>query len=258
MHAPRFEIGQLRQAVSRDYTDVAADPDKGFHFNVGRTLAERLGYPSAMLNEIPIGALESFAGVGNPFQLGLMKAGEIVVDIGSGAGLDALIASKMVGPLGKVIGVDMTKAMVNKAANNATEANAKNVTFLEGLAENLPLPDNSVDVAISNGVINLCPDKALSFREIYRVLKPGGRLQIADVLLETPVPASASDLIYLWTECVAGGLVESEYIEIVRRAGFRDSEVVARFDTFEGANVEEAAAMYGASGYNIRANKPVK
>ncbi len=215
-----------------------------------------MGYSSATLAEMPAGAVDSFAGVGNPFSLGPVRPGEIVVDVGSGAGLDALIASKMVGPSGKVIGVDMTEMMLIKATENAIEADANNVAFVVGLAERLPLPDNSVDVVISTGVINLSPDKALPFGEIYRVLKPAGRLQIADVLLETPVPGTARDLIYLWTECVAGGLVESDYVEIVRLAGFRHLDVVERFDTFKGAKSEEAAARYGARGYSIRGVKP--
>ncbi len=254
--APRFEIEKLRQAICQEYRDVALNPTKGFHFAVGRPLAERLGYSSAMLEGIPTGAVESFAGVGNPFELGPINGGEVVVDVGSGAGMDALIASRLVGPSGRVIGVDMTDEMRVIAAQNASAANANNVEFMRGLAEDLPLPDSSANVVISNGVINLCPDKRQAFREIDRVLRSGGRLQIADILLEEPVPGTNKDLIYLWAECVAGGLLESEYVEIMHVIGFRDVEVVSSFDVFKGSPGEEAAARYGARGFNIRGVKP--
>lgn len=253
---PRFERERLRAAIQQEYSDVATNPDKGFHFVVGRSLAERLSYSDEDLTRIPAGALESFAGVGNPFMLGHINAGSVVIDVGSGCGMDALIASHMVGAHGRVIGVEMTEGMRAKAIRNAGEMNASNVEFLEGWAEMLPLPDHSVDVAISNGVINLCPDKEAVFREIYRVLKPGGRMQISDILLEKPVPGSAKDLIHLWTQCVAGGLLEIEYVGIIRGAGFREVEVVSSFEVFKDAPGESAAARYGAKGFNLRAIKP--
>ncbi len=253
---PHFERERLRAAIQQEYSDVATNPDKGFHFVVGRSLAERLSYSDGDLAGIPAGALESFAGVGNPFMLGHIDAGSVVADVGSGCGMDALIASHMVGVHGRVIGVEMTEGMRAKAIRNAGEMNASNVEFLEGWAESLPLPDHSVDVAISNGVINLCPDKEAVFREIYRVLKPGGRMQIADILLEKPVPGSAKDLIHLWTQCVAGGLLEAEYVGIIRGAGFQKVEVVSSFEVFKDAPGEAAAARYGAKGFNLRAIKP--
>lgn len=252
----RFERERLRAAIQQEYNDVATDPDRGFHFIVGRPLAQRLSYSEEDLAGIPAGAIESFAGVGNPFLLGRIDAGSVVVDVGSGCGMDALIASNMVGAQGRVIGVEMTEAMRVKAIRNAGEMNAGNVEFLEGWAESLPLPDQSVDVAISNGVINLCPDKEAVFKEIYRVLKPGGRMQIADILLEKPVPGSAKDLIHLWTQCVAGGLLEAEYVGIIRGAGFREVGVVSSFEVFKDAPGEAAAARYGARGFNLRAIKP--
>ncbi len=251
-----FDRGRLRAAIQQEYHDVATNPDKGFHFIVGRSLAQRLSYSDEDLNGIPAGAVESFAGVGNPFMLGRIDAGSVVVDVGSGCGMDALIASRLVGTHGRVVGVEMTEGMRAKAIRNAGEMKAGNVEFLEGWAESLPLPDRSADVAISNGVINLCPDKEAVFKEIYRVLKPGGRMQIADILLEKPVPGSAKDLIHLWTQCVAGGLLEAEYVEIILGAGFREVEVVSSFEVFKGAPGEAAAARYGARGFNLRAIRP--
>lgn len=254
--APKIPPDQLRQAVRDQYAAVAADPTQPFHFSTGRELARMLGYEDALLAGIPAGAIESFAGVGNPFQIAPLSAGEVVVDIGSGAGMDALIAARMVAPGGRVIGIDTTPQMVEKAIRNARQAGAANAEFLEGRAESAPLPDESADVVISNGVLNLCLDKHAAFAEAYRILRPGGRLQIADVLLDKPVPASQRDLIYLWTECVAGGLPRTEYLHIVRTAGFRGVEIVGEFDTFSGAEGEAAAARYGARGFNLRAFKP--
>ena len=250
-----FERERLRDAIRQEYNDVATNPEKGFHFVVGRSLAERLSYSDEDLTGIPAGALDSFAGVGNPFLLGHISAGSVVMDLGSGCGMDALIASRMVGAHGRVIGVEMTDGMRDKAERNAEEMNTGNVEFLEGWAEDLPLPNQSVDVAISNGVINLCPDKDSVFKEIYRVLKPGGRMQISDILLEKPVPGSAKDLIHLWTQCVAGGLLEAEYVGIIQGAGFREVEVVSSFEVFQDAPGEAAAARYGAKGFNVRAVK---
>ena len=195
----RIDVDVLRRAIQDEYAEVATCPTKGFHFHTGRPLAERLGYPGEEIDAVPTGALESFAGVGNPFVFGRLRPGETVLDVGSGAGFDSLIAARQVGPAGRVIGVDMTDAMLDKARAGAAAAGLANVEFRKGLIEELPLDDASVDVAISNGVINLCPDKAAGYREIFRVLKPGGRLQIADILVEKEVPQGAKEQIDLWT-----------------------------------------------------------
>lgn len=196
---PRLSLEELRLEIQKEYTAVACDPHKGYHFHTGRALAERLGYAATLYAGLPEGNLASFAGTGNPFAAGPLRAGETVVDIGSGAGFDALIAAQQVGASGRVIGVDMTREMLAKARAGAAEMGAANVEFREGYVENLPLPDNFAEVVISNGVLNLTLDKVETLREWWRVLKPGGRLQIGDILVDRPVPASALDDISLWT-----------------------------------------------------------
>jgi SAM-dependent methyltransferase len=194
-----LDRGVLREAIQQEYAEVAACPASGFHFHVGRYLAQRLEYPEAQVSALPDAAVESFAGVGNPFALGDLRPGEVVLDLGSGAGFDAILAAQQVGPTGAVIGIDMTPAMLVKARANADVLGLSHVEFREGYIEDLPVEDRSVDVVISNGVINLSPDKETVFAEAYRVLRPGGRLQFADIIVGREVPESARDDISLWT-----------------------------------------------------------
>jgi SAM-dependent methyltransferase len=194
-----LDLTELRAAISEEYTTVALKPEQGFHFHTGRPLAHLLGYPDEWLVGIPETSIESFAGTGNPFSLGQVQPGARVVDVGSGAGIDSLIAAKMVGPTGQVIGVDMTPAMLDKARRAADEAGLTNVEFRQGYAEALPVPDGWADVIISNGVLNLMPDKAAALGEMARVLKPTGHLQIGDILVQTAVPEDAKSDIALWT-----------------------------------------------------------
>jgi SAM-dependent methyltransferase len=189
----------LRDAIKEEYRLVALEPQRGFHFHTGRPLARLLGYPDEWLVDLPGSSVESFAGTGNPFSLGALNPGENVVDIGSGAGFDSLIAARMVSPAGQVVGVDMTPAMLEKARSAAQEAGISNVEFRYGYAEAIPIQDGWADVAISNGVLNLIPDKPAALQEAARVLKPGGRLQIGDILIRKPVPESAKRKIDLWT-----------------------------------------------------------
>jgi len=196
---PKVDLGILRSEISKEYAEVANNPNKGFHFHTGRLLAQALGYAEDLIDSVPSSALESFAGTGNPFSLGDIEAGERVVDVGSGSGFDSLIAGHLVGPTGEVIGVDMTPEMLGKARAAATEAGFSQVEFRKGLAEALPVPDGWADVVISNGVINLCPDKSAVFSEMYRVLKPGGRLQLGDILVQKAVPQEAKENVDLWT-----------------------------------------------------------
>ena len=196
---PVLDLNLLRSAIQEEYAEVAACPVKGFHFHVGRPLAARLGYPADRVDPLPDPVVESFAGVGNPFSWGDLAPGETVVDLGSGAGFDALLAAQMVGPAGRVIGVDMTPAMVTKARRNAELLGLADVEFREGYLEELPVADGVADVVISNGVINLCPDKATVLAEAYRVLKPGGRLQVADIVVSRAVPEDAKADVALWT-----------------------------------------------------------
>ncbi|MBI2213845.1 MAG: DUF2652 domain-containing protein [Acidobacteria bacterium] len=195
---PAAFVETLRCEIRREYAEVATNPHKGFHFHTGRPLARLLGYDEAWLEGIPSRTIDALAGTGNPFSLGELRPGERVVDLGSGAGLDSLIAARMVGPDGRVTGVDMTPEMVDTARTSAREIGAVNAEFLEGTIEMLPLPDASADVVISNGVINLAPDKRAVFREIHRVLKPFGRLQIGDIIVQKAVPESARRNIDLW------------------------------------------------------------
>jgi len=194
-----LDIEELRGAIQQEYDLVAREPERGFHFHTGRPLARMLDYEDAWLEGVPEDSIASFAGTGNPFRLGPMLPGEHVVDVGSGAGLDSLIASRMVGPRGNVIDLDMTPAMLARARQSAAASAQQNVEFRDGYAEELPVPDGWADVIISNGVLNLAPDKAAALGEMQRVLKPGGRLQIADILVQKPVPASAKRKIDLWT-----------------------------------------------------------
>ena len=195
--APQTEV--LRKEVQIRYTEVAESPDQTFHFHHGRPMAEILGYTMDRVDAMPTQAVESFAGVGNPFSVGSIQPGETVLDVGSGAGFDCFIAAQAVGPVGKVIGVDMTEAMLDKARDIAQQMGLDQVEFRHGLAEELPVPDGSVDVAISNGVINLCPDKYKAFDEVFRTLKPGGRLYLADIVVHKPVPDAAKANVDLWT-----------------------------------------------------------
>jgi len=194
-----LDLSQLREAIQQEYEEVATCPANGFHFHVGRFLANRLEYPAGEVDSLPDAVVESFAGVGNPFVLESLQLGEVVIDLGSGAGFDALLAAQQVGPSGRVIGIDMTPAMLAKARANAAALGLSHVEFREGFIEALPVASESADVIISNGVINLSPDKETVFAEAFRVLKPGGRLQIADIIVGREVPEDARNDISLWT-----------------------------------------------------------
>ena len=189
----------LRQQVRDKYRDVALDPQAEHHFHTGRPLADRLGYDRTVVDRFPDRAVESFAGVGNPFSLRQLEPGERVVDVGSGAGFDSFVAASHVGPTGQVIGIDMTPQMLAKSRRNAEELDVSHASFREGLAEAIPVDDGWADVVISNGVINLCADKQAAFAEIHRVLRPGGVLQFADIANGRPVPLEALRDIDLWT-----------------------------------------------------------
>ena len=190
---------ELRRRISEKYREVATNPELGFHFHTGRPLARMLAYPEAAIDTLPATTVDSFAGTGNPFLFGDLLSGETVVDVGCGAGLDSLIAAQQVGPDGRVIAVDMTAEMLAKARHTATALGLDQVEFRDGLAEALPVDDRWADVVISNGVINLCPDKRAVFTEIRRVLRPGGWLQFADIANGRPVPPEALRDIDLWT-----------------------------------------------------------
>ena len=193
-----IDVDLLKSEIKKTYSAVSQEPEREFIFPTGRAWAEDLGYPAELTN-VPEGAVESFAGVANPWTMGRLAQGERVLDLGSGAGTDSLVAAQMVGPSGRVTGIDMTAAMLAKARAAAAEMGAENVEFVESEAEHLPFPDGSFDVVISNGVIDLIPDKDAVFAELYRVLAPGGRMQIADVTIQNPVSDEGRRNIDLWT-----------------------------------------------------------
>lgn len=194
-----INIDELRASIREEYSAVANEPERGFHFHTGRQLAHLLGYPEEWLIGLPESSVASFAGTGNPFSLGALNPGDKVVDIGSGAGFDSLIAARMVAPDGQVVGIDMTPAMIEKAKTAARQAGISNAEFRQGYAETLPIEDGRADVVISNGVLNLIPDKPAAVQEMARILRPGGRLQIGDILVQKAVPESAKRKIDLWT-----------------------------------------------------------
>ena len=193
------DVAVLRDEIQKTYTEVSTDQGKDFAFPTGRGWAADLGYPQPELSNIPDATVESFAGVANPFSLGRIDPGDVVLDLGCGAGTDLLIAAQMIGPSGRAIGVDMTPAMLERAGESAEQMGLANVVLFESLIETLPLPDASVNVVLSNGVIDLVVDKEAVFAEIDRVLRPGGRLQIADVVIHTEVSEDARKRIDLWT-----------------------------------------------------------
>jgi len=239
------------KAVADMYTDVATHPEKTFHFPTGRLACLFVGYPGHQLDLIPATAPESFAGVGYPFAVGAIREGDVVLDIGSGSGTDALISSTLTGPCGKVHGLDMTQAMLEKLRRNIAAMGVQNVVPLEGNAEEIPLPDASVDVVTSNGVLNLVPDKPRAFAEIARVLRPGGRVQISDISLAKPVSDKSRSDPKLWAECVVGAVVEDDYVVKLRAAGL-DVEVMSRFDYFAGSvSADTRRVAHGLGAHTI-------
>lgn len=194
-----LDVDALRDQVKEKYREVAVEPHGEYHFHTGTDAAARCGYAVSDYNDLPPAAVESFAGVANPFSLRELQEGETVVDLGSGAGFDCFVAAQKVGGSGRVFGIDMTEEMLQKSRDTAKSLDLPQLDFKEGFIEELPFDDNSVDVVVSNGVINLCPDKRKVFDEIFRVLKPGGHLQFADIANSKPVPQAAIDNIDLWT-----------------------------------------------------------
>jgi SAM-dependent methyltransferase len=193
-----IDVGLLKSEIKKTYASVSDEPVRQFVFPTGRAWAEDLGYPPELAN-VPDAAVESFAGVANPWTMGRLSSSERVLDLGSGAGTDSLVAAQMVGEQGRVTGIDMTPEMLAKARSAAATMGVGNVEFVEGEAERLPFADASFDVVVSNGVIDLIPDKDAVFAELYRVLAPGGRIQIADVTIQNPVSEEGRRNIDLWT-----------------------------------------------------------
>lgn len=247
------------KAVQDMYSEVANLPDKIFHFPTGRAACLFVGYPEEQLDGLPATAVESFAGVGCPFVISAIHKGDTVLDIGSGSGTDELIVAALAGPRGKVYGLDITAAMRAKFQTNIERMGANHIEVLEGNAEQIPLPDSSMDVVTSNGVLNLVPDKPRAFAEIFRVLRPGGRLQLADIVLANPVSDECRKNPQLWAECIVGAAQEDAYLEMFRAAGFSEVGVQSRLDYFAGSSNAETravAASFGACSIVMHARKP--
>ena len=238
----------ILEAVRAMYTDVATEPQKGFHFPTGRAACELVGYTGAQLERLPVTAVESFAGVGCPFKADVIRAGDVVLDVGAGSGTDALIAAALVGPEGRVIALDLTEAMRRKLRRNLERAGVNNVESLEGNAEQIPLPDESVDVVTTNGVINLVPDKQRAFAEIRRVLRPGGRLQLADIVVGTLPSQACRSKPELWAECIVGATRDEDYIGMLTALGFEGVEIIDRTDYFAASANEETRKVAGSFG----------
>lgn len=251
-----LDTSDLEHRVKQMYSEVAEHPEREFHFETGRPLAERLGYPSTDLDDIPAEAIESFAGVGYYFDLAELRPGETVVDLGSGSGMDSFLAARKVGGGGRVIGVDMTEAQLAKANALAGRAGFENVDFRHGHIEALPVTDASVDVVISNGVINLSADKAKVFAETARVLRPGGRLAIADIVTATQLPEGITCDASLWAACIGGAMQRDDYRQAIERAGFAVETVRENEQyRFVSERADNATQKYGVKSISLLARK---
>ena len=254
-----FSKEQIRSAVQDMYTLVARRPQTSLHFPVGRDACLLAGYTEPQIADLPDTALESFAGVGYPFRAEVIKPGDHVLDIGSGSGTDVLLAAQLVGETGKVYALDMTAAMREKLQQTLEQQQVGNVEIVEGDAENIPLPEASVDVVTSNGVLNLVPDKRRAIAEIFRVLKVDGQAQIADIVIAKPVTPDCEDDPELWAECVVGATVDENYLHFFRDAGFEQVEVLRSYDYFAhspSAETQEVAKQFGAYALELRMRRP--
>lgn len=249
---------EVENAVQEMYEEVAASPNKEFHFPTGRNSCLNLGYPEGELDAIPGSAVKSFAGVGYPFLADAINPGDAVVDIGSGSGVDALVAALKTGSDGRVWGIDITPAMIRKARENIGKTDVENIQIIEGQAIDVPLDDASADVVTSNGVINLVPDKKKAFEEIYRILKPGGCIQISDIVLSKPASEKSKANAQLWAECIVGAEPVEVYLDLIRAAGFKNVAVIDRLDYFDRSpneSTRKAAKNLGAHTIVLTARK---
>jgi arsenite methyltransferase len=246
---------ELESNVKDMYRAVADRPEGAYHFELGRPLAERLGYPGEILNEVPAGAVESFAGVGYFFDLAALRVDESVIDLGSGSGMDVFVAAHQVGPRGRIVGIDFTVEQLDKARRLAEEGGWDQVEFREGRIERLPAEAEAFDCAISNGVINLAPDKEDVFREAARVLKPGGRLAIADIVSEQQLKESIVCDADLWASCIGGAAQQNTYREAIEGAGLRIDDLRTNPYEFISERARDASAKYGVKSVSLLAVK---
>jgi SAM-dependent methyltransferase len=254
--AATFDARELEAKVKAMYRDVAEHPEGKYHFEMGRALAERLGYSPADLDRVPAEAIESFAGVGYYFHFADLYAGETVVDLGSGSGMDSFIAALKVGPSGRVVGVDMTEAQRLKAERLRDRDGFKNVTYVAGYIEKTGLPAASADAVISNGVFNLSADKPAVFREVARLLKPGGRMAIADIVTDVRLPETISCNTTLWAACIGGAAQRDDYRRMIEEAGL-EVKVVEDNAAYQfiSDNALGATRKYGVKSVSVLAAK---
>jgi arsenite methyltransferase len=254
--ARTLDTQDLERRVKEMYHEVAEKPHNEFHFEIGRALAERLGYPRAELDAVPSEAIESFAGVGYYFDLAALRLGETVVDLGSGSGMDSFLAARQVGATGSVIGIDMTDAQLEKATRLARTHGVANAEFRNAQIEQLPLEDACADVVISNGVVNLSPAKERVFAEAARVLRPGGRLAIADIVTNTQLPVGVTCDASLWAACIGGAMQRDDYRDAIESAGFEIEDLRENDQyRFVSEQAENATKKYGVKSVSLLAVK---
>jgi ubiquinone/menaquinone biosynthesis C-methylase UbiE len=252
----QLDTSELKDRVQRMYEEVALEPDHEFHFEIGRPLAERLGYPPAELDGIPAAAIESFAGVGYFLDLAALQPGETVLDLGSGSGMDSFLAANQVGTDGRVIGVDMTAAQLAKSRNLAADDAFTQTDFREGYIETPPVDDGSADCVISNGVINLSPDKPAVFAAAARALRSGGRLALADIVTEHQLPEGVTCDASLWAACIGGAMQRDGYRKAIEDAGFEVTEWRTNTEyRFVSERADNATQKYGVTSVSIKAVK---
>jgi len=251
------DLDEVRRQIRAMYRDVARDPGGDFHFEMGRALAKRLGYPQEWLDAVPAEALASYAGVGHMLDLARIGPGDRVLDLGSGAGTDAFVAGHLVGPAGAVVGVDMTEEQLAKARTLRDIAGLQHVCFLHGYVEEPPVEPESFDAVISNGVLNLVPDKARAFAAAADALRPGGRLAIADIVSARELRPRTRANTQLWAACIAGSVPLERYVEHIREAGLTVEAVRLNPNyRFVSQRALEAVAIYGVVSVSIQAVKP--
>jgi SAM-dependent methyltransferase len=252
-----LDTQELERRVKHMYQEVALEPDSEFHFETGRALAERLGYPSDDLDRIPAAAIESFAGVGHFLELASIAPGETVLDLGSGSGMDSFLAALAAGPDGRVVGVDMTDEQLAKAERLAAEAGVRNVEFRRGYIEEPPIDEQAFDCAISNGVINLSPDKPAVFAAVARALRPGGRVALADIVSTEQLPEGVTCDASLWAACIGGAMQRDRYREAIERAGLEIEEWRENPQyRFVSERADNAVRKYGVTSISVLARRP--
>ncbi|MHA2099180.1 MAG: methyltransferase domain-containing protein [Candidatus Kariarchaeaceae archaeon] len=254
--APAIDANELEQKVKDMYRDVALNPKGEFHFEMGRDLAERLDYIPEDLDRIPVESIDSFAGVGYYFHLADVKEGESIIDFGSGAGMDTFIAALKVGESGEVVGIDMTEEQLSKSEDLRKRAGINNVEYRKGYLVDVPVEDGSFDVVISNGVINLAPEKDKVFKEIARVLKPGGRMAISDIVTEIQLSEGITCNTNLWAACIGGAMQQDKYKSAIEEAGLRIEKIQDNPQyQFISKSAQGASTEYGVKSISLLAVK---